>query len=178
MTISNSQESVPRLFAASDKQLWITYHTMVTNANWWCCYQRTDFWIISITWLWFFTNLCFFLIFLTTEFFALLKIDCFFFLAIILIMIMFNFQFWGRINIGSWYYLTCCTFLLFNVLLNKSNCFGTVELHVQFTVTLFNLTAVTDLILYCFNLLYCWSNWTEYYFLHLLSLFARSQVFH
>ena len=37
-----------------------------------------------------------------------------FFSAIILIMAIFNFQFWVSIKIGSWYNLTCCTFLLFS----------------------------------------------------------------
>ena len=46
-------------------------------------------------------------------------------------------------------------FTFFNVLLNKSNCFRTVELHVvEVIVMLFYLTALTDLILYYFNLLY------------------------
>ena len=69
-------------------------------------------------------------------------------------------------------------FTFFNVLLNKSNCFRTVELHVvEVIVMLFYLTALTDLILYYFNLLYYWSNWTEYFFLsHILSSFTRSQA--
>ena len=33
VTTSNNQESVPCLFAANDEQLWITYRTMLTNAN-------------------------------------------------------------------------------------------------------------------------------------------------
>ena len=87
-------------------------------------------------------------------------IDCFFFfLAIILIIAMFNFQLWVRINVG-----TSLPFSHFNVLPNKSNCFGTVEPHfVQITVSLFHLTSLTDLMLYYFNLLYYWSNLTEYF---------------
>ena len=51
--------------------------------------------------------------------------------------------------------LNISTFLTFNVLLDKSNHFRTVELHaVQLTVTLFHLTALTDWILHYFNLLY------------------------
>ena len=43
--------------------------------------------------------------------------------------------------------LICFTF--FNVLLDKSTCFGTLELHfVQLIVVPFHLTALTDLILY------------------------------
>ena len=112
--------------------------------------KRTDFWIISITWLWLFPklNLCSFDIFDKKAFcFSGFKSIVFFFLATVLIITMFNFQFWVRIKIGSWYYLTYCSF--FNVLLNKWNCFRTVELHVfQLIVTLFHLTALTDLILY------------------------------
>ena len=50
-------------------------------------------------------------------------------------------------------------------MLSKSNCFRTVELNVfQLIVTLFHLIALTELILYYFNLLYYWSNWTENFF--------------
>ena len=74
---------------------------------------------------------------------------------------MFNFQFWVRLKIDSWYYLTWCTsilfFTFFNLLLNKSNCFRTVELHaIQLIIILFHLTDLTDLTLYYFNLLYYW----------------------
>ena len=49
-----------------------------------------------------------------------------------------------------------------NVLLNKSNCFKNVEVRVVWLiVTLFHLTALTNL-MYYFNLLYYWSNWTEH----------------
>ena len=30
---------MPCLFAANDKQLWITYHARITTANWWCYSQ-------------------------------------------------------------------------------------------------------------------------------------------
>ena len=66
------------------------------------------------------------------------------------------------------------TFFLF---LNKWNCFRTVELHfVQLIVILLHLTTLTGLILYYFNFLYYWSNWTEYFFLYLLLLSARPQI--
>ena len=135
--------------------------------------------IFELSW---FPNLCSFGSFDKRDFgFVGIKFIVFFFLATILIMVMFNFQFWVRIKIGSWHYLKCCTSLLFftflNVLLNKSNCFRTVELHVvQLIVILFHLTALTDLILYYFSLLHYWSSWTKYSFLHILWLFARSQV--
>ena len=123
--------------------------------------KRTDFWIIIITWLWLFSNLIlsFFDIFEKTLFgFAGIKSIDLFFLAVILIMTMFNVQFWVNRKIGSWYYLTCCTPLLFhffNVLLNKSSCFRTVKLHVVLLIViLFHLTTLTDLILYYLNLLY------------------------
>ena len=38
------------------------------------------------------------------------------------------------------------------------------------------MTALTDLILYYFNLLYYWPNWTECFSFHILSSFARPQV--
>ena len=52
-------------------------------------------------------------------------------------------------KIGSWYYLTCCTSVIFfphfNKLLNKSNCFRNVEFHaVQLIIILFYLTVLTD----------------------------------
>ena len=147
--------------------------------------KRTDFWIISITWLWLYSNL---ILYSFNNFdkrvFGLVGIKslAFFFLTTILVMEIFNFQFSFRIKIGSWYYLTYCTSLLFltffNVLLNKSNGFRTMELRVvQLIVILFYLTGLTDLILYYLNLLYYWSIWAEYiFFLHILSLFARPQV--
>ena len=52
-----------------------------------------------------------------------------------------------------------CTF--FNVIVNCNT---------------FDLAALTDLILFYFNLLYYWSNLTEFWFLYMLSLFARHQV--
>ena len=96
-------------------------------------------------------------------------------------MTVFNFQFQVRIKVGSWYYFTCCTSLFFHFLiccLANQKCFRTVELHVvQLVVILFHLTALTDLILYYFNFLYYWSNWTKYFFfVHILSSFARPQV--
>ena len=52
-----------------------------------------------------------------------------------------------------------------NVILNKSNCFRTVELHiVQLIVILSHLDELTDLIFCFFNLFYYWSSWTEYFF--------------
>ena len=33
------KNSVPCLFAANHKHLWITYCTMATNVDWWCCSQ-------------------------------------------------------------------------------------------------------------------------------------------
>ena len=33
------KSSVSCLSAANDKQFWITYCTMVTNVDWWCCSQ-------------------------------------------------------------------------------------------------------------------------------------------
>ena len=118
--------------------------------------KKTDFLIISITWLWLFLNLilCSFDLFEKGTFdFISIKSIVFFFLATILAMAMFNFQFWIRIKIGSWYFLTCCTSLLFSHylmllnksncfffnVLNKSNCFKTVKLHVfQLTVIFFS----------------------------------------
>ena len=51
-------------------------------------------------------------------------------------------------KIGSWYYLTCCTSVIFFPhfnKLNKSNCFRNVEFHaVQLIVILFYLTVLTD----------------------------------
>ena len=112
-------------------------------------------------------------------------------------MAMLNFQFWVRIKIGSWYYLTCCASLLFShflmcCLTNQAALellFLYIELHaffnfrnfvklhvVQLIVILFHFFSLTDLILYYFNLLYYWSNWTEFSFLHILSSFARPQV--
>ena len=68
-------------------------------------------------------------------------------------------------------------FAFSNVLLNKSDCFRTVKLHiVQLIVRVFHLTPITDLILYNFSSLYYWSNSTEYFFLQILSSFARPQV--
>ena len=67
--------------------------------------NRTDFWIISISWLWLFPNLipCSFDIFDKKAFiFVGIKLIVFF---------LFNFQYWVRIKIGSWYYLTCFTSL-------------------------------------------------------------------
>ena len=59
-------------------------------------------------------NSIFFDIFEKTLFgFAGIKSIDLFFLAVILIMTMFNVQFWVNRKIGSWYYLTCCTPLLF-----------------------------------------------------------------
>ena len=45
-------------------------------------------------------------------------------------------------------------------------------------LALTNQTALElrNLILYYFNLFYYWLNWTEYFFLHILSSFARPQV--
>ena len=113
--------------------------------------KRTDFWIISITWLWLFPNqiLCSFDVF-GKRVFGLVGIKSIvFFLVIILIMAMFNFQFWVSIKKGSWCYLTCFfKFQLFSYFL--------------LIVILFHLTVLEDLILCYFNLLYYWSNWAEY----------------
>ena len=78
--------------------------------------EKTDFWIISIKWLWLFPNLilCSFDIFDKRVFdFAGIKSIVFFFSVTILIMTMSNFQFLVGIKLGSWYYLTYCTSLLF-----------------------------------------------------------------
>ena len=169
MTTSNSQEFTA-LFTCSKWQIAVDYISYNGNK----CQlmmllpnqfnKRPDFWIISITWLWLFPNLilCSFDIFDKRVFsFVVIKSIVFFFLATILIMAMFNFQFWFRIKIGDWYYLTCCTSLLNSHFLVC--CFKTVELHVvQLIVKLF--TALTDLILQYFNLLYHWSHWTKYIF--------------
>ena len=107
------KNSMPCLFAANDKQFWITYCTMVTNVNWWCCSQinliKGLIFEISITWLWLFPNpiLCSFVIF-DTRVFGLVGIKLILFMAIL------NFQLWVSIKVGSWYYLTCCTSLLFS----------------------------------------------------------------
>ena len=68
------------------------------------------------------------------------------------------------------------TFFTFNVLLNKSNHFRTLELHaVQLIVTLFHFTALTDWIFYYFNLLYYQVE--QNIFLYILSSsFARPKV--
>ena len=95
-------------------------------------------------------------------FVGIIRSNVFFFLATILIMAVFSFQFWVRIKIFHMH--------------NKSNCFRTVELHVVQLNCNIHLIALTDLILYYFNLLYYWSSWTEYSFLQILSSFARSQV--
>ena len=129
--------------------------------------KRTDFWIISTTWLRLFSNLILrsFNIFNKRVFgFVGIKSIVFFFLATVLITAMSNFQFWVGIKLLEMLHISTF-FHFFNVLLNKSNCFRTVELHVvQLIVILFHLTTLTDLILYYFNLLYYWSNWTEYSF--------------
>ena len=112
--------------------------------------KRTDFWIISITWLWLFPNRipCSFHIFDKRVFGFVGIRSIFFFLSTILVMVMLEFQ----IKIVTWYYLTCCTstFLTFSCGACLTN---QVELHVvQLIVILFYLTALTDLILYYF---YC-----------------------
>ena len=78
--------------------------------------KRSDLLIISVTWLWLFSNLilCYFDIFDNRGFgFVSIRFIVFFVLVTILIMTMFNFQFWVGIKIGSWYYLTCCIFPFF-----------------------------------------------------------------
>ena len=121
--------------------------------------KRTDFWFISITWLLLFANLilCSFDI-LGKEFLALQALNrmFFFFLATILIMAMFNFQFWVRIKIGSWYYLTCCTSLLFShflmcCLTNKT----ALELHIVQLIVILFLNWLTSQIWYCIISTYC-----------------------
>ena len=119
--------------------------------------KRTDFRIISTTWLCLFPNLILrsFNIFNKRVFgFVGIKSIVFFFLATVLITAMSNFQFWVGIKLLKMLHISTF-FHFFNVLLNKSNCFRTVELHVvQLIVILFHLTTLTDLILYYFNLLH------------------------
>ena len=88
--------------------MWITYCTIVTNVNRWCCpndwvlnYQHYMIMVIlKPMFFWYFWQESF--------------LDCFFLLVTILIMAMFIFQFWVSIKIGSWYYLTFYTSLLFS----------------------------------------------------------------
>ena len=54
------KNSAPCFFAANDKQLWITYHTMVTNLLQNQFNKGAAFRILSITWLWLFPNLILF----------------------------------------------------------------------------------------------------------------------
>ena len=63
-------------------------------------------------------------------------------------------------------------FTSFDVLLKKLNSFRTVELHVaQLNVVPFHLTALTDLILHCFSLLYqIGQNIFYIYYNHFLNL--------
>ena len=136
---------------------------MVANANWWCCSQsieKKDWFLIYQHYLIIVIrkpNSMFFRYFGQGVFgFVGIKPNVFFFLATILIMAMFNFQFWVRIKIGSWYYLTCCTSLLFShflmcCLTNKT----ALELHiVQLIVVLF-LNWLTSQIWYCIISTYC-----------------------
>ena len=104
-----------------------------------------------------------------------IKLSSSLFLDSILVMTMFNFQLWWSHNKNSWYYLTYCTSQIFftfsNVLLNKSNCFRTVELQSCFSVNL------PFQIWYCIisNILYYWLIWTEWYDLQDHHIFCMYQ---
>ena len=86
------KNSVPCLFAANDKQLWITYLTMVTNVND-AAHKRLIF-ELSALHDYGYSETYILLIFFTREFLALKPLNhCIFFLMTILIMAVFNFQF-------------------------------------------------------------------------------------
>ena len=116
-----------------------------------------------------------------TKFYVLLRVFgfvsiksiVFFFLATTVIMKMFNFQFWVKIKIDSWYYLKCCTSLLFSHFLMycfKSSCFRTVELHAnQLIVIVFSFDYAHRFDIGLFQFIVLLIKWGKMFFLNVLS---------